>query len=131
MQKDEILKILTKSTHCRHCGDQHSNRLRRPNHKNLDELEREVFFIISEAASLDLFKSIPDQSIGITKEKFAEHFNVPEHQMAQVFDKLNKKGILNRKENSPPHDSTRDLWGGDDSAWMPSVYPVRNPVKIK
>jgi hypothetical protein len=60
----------------------------------------------------------------ITKEGFGHKLNVPEHQIAQVFDLWNKMGFLSLKRNKAPHDSKRDRWGGNDSSWMPSTYTV-------
>lgn len=106
--------------HCRHCGDTHTKGVRYANHKNLEALKADVFEILKAGVARDLIH------FGmVQREPLSHYFKVPEHQIEHCFQLLKQEGFLGTASNEPPHDSTRDRWGGSDSAWMGSWWPVR------
>lgn len=110
--------------HCRHCGMEHVRGLRRANHKNLPRLQEDVLLFLKDAVSKNLIgPGAKFQSI--TREAVAAHFEVPEHQIDQVFQNLKVAGLMGTGYNEPPHDSTRERLGGGDSSWIGTLYPVR------
>jgi transcription initiation factor IIE alpha subunit len=60
----------------------------------------------------------------VTAEKIAKEMQVKVHLVRQALHKLNLEGLVGKKQNRPPHDSTRDRWGGWDSSWRASTYEV-------
>lgn len=110
--------------HCRHCGMAHVHGLRRANHKNLPKLQENVLAFLKEAVSKNLLGA-SSYELNITREAVAAHFEVPEHQIDQVFQNLKVAGLMGTGYNNPPHDSTRERLGGGDSSWIATKYPVR------
>lgn len=122
-----LKKPITKETftkcgrHCRHCGYEHSKRLRRSNCKDFEKLENDVLELLQFGVKHNLLRAD-----GVTRESVADYFEIPEHQAEQVMQKLKLKGFLGTPSNRAPHDSTRDPMNrGFDSSWVGSVFPVR------
>ena len=100
--------------------------LRRSNAKDLDKLENQVLALIYEGLDkkiLGLSNGVSYYSNRVSKEGLSHTLNVPEHQVHQVLQRLNLKGLLSQKRNFAPHDSRRDHFcPGSGSAWMPSYH---------
>jgi len=60
----------------------------------------------------------------VTAEEISGHYKVRTHLVEQALHKLNLEGIVSKGLNSPPHDSRRDGWYGDDSSWSATRYMV-------
>lgn len=117
---------LSSRSHCRHCVDRRDltrNRpkgLRRANPRHPERVLEAVERLLDAAlAQGQVF-------VGwyVTKEALAARLRIPEHFVARAFQQLNQRGRLSRGSNTAPHDSTRDIWGGHDSAWAPTRYRV-------
>lgn len=58
-------------------------------------------------------------------ENIAYELNVPTHQVEQVFQELNQKGIVSQARNSAPHDTNRNYFGGGPAkGWGGSLYTL-------
>lgn len=123
---NEYKNSLTSRGHCRHCIDskyryvKRPASLRRPNPRKPEEVYDSVLGLIKSA----LARGLTQKGWYVTKEAIAESLNIPEHFVAQAFHRLNREGVLSRGRKKAPHDSKRDPWGGNDSAWAPTLYQI-------
>ena len=105
-----------KSRHCRHCGDTRDKIRPSLRRWRLGALLIKV---------RDHIASLPDDT-RITAERVSTVFRARKGMVEQCFARLNLEGILSQGVNLPPHDSTRDRWGGGcDSAWGATTYAKR------
>lgn len=100
--------------------------LRRSNPKHPEKIDRFILGVMaiavedSKAANND---KLP--SLFVRKEALAAHLEVPEHFVAQSFERLNKLGILGPEQNVGAHDTTRGgMMGGPAAGWNGSTRDV-------
>lgn len=123
---DQYHNALHSRNHCRCCVDRldlQRNRvkpLRRSNPKS----HQAVYLAVLELLDSALAQGLVEVGWYVTKEAFAAQLSVPEHFIATAFMRLNREGRLTQGRNWAPHDSTRDRWGGWDSAWSPTRYRI-------
>lgn len=108
--------------------------LRRPNvtaAKAL-QLDEKIIDLMAQALLVEVpavLKRHPKSSsapLFVRREGLGLHFGVPDHVISQCFERLNKRGLLSAETNRPAHDSTRDPWGGTDSAWTGSIRYIHH-----
>lgn len=108
-----IMEKIFTSHHCRHCGDKRV--LIRPSLKRWNKIKLlDVIraLVLAEAKKL------------ITVEDYASHLKAKKKLVDQCFAILNRENLLSQAINHSPHDSTRNPWGGNDSAWSATMYVV-------
>lgn len=100
--------------------------LRRSNPKHPEKIDRFILGVmaiaVEDSKAADNGK-LP--SLFVRKEALAAHLEVPEHFVAQSFERLNKLGILGPEHNIGAHDTTRGgMMGGSAAGWNGSTRNV-------
>lgn len=63
----------------------------------------------------------------LTREELAVSLGIHSSFVHHALMRLNQEGLINQRQNRPPHDSTRDLGNSvGDSAWCASTYSIRD-----
>lgn len=105
--------------------------LRRANPKHPEKIDRFILGVIAVAIEEGKAKNqgeIP--SLFVRKEGLAAHLEVPEHFVAQAFERLNKLGLVGPERNTGAHDTNRGgMMGGSAKGWSGSTRDV-NAEKV-
>lgn len=68
----------------------------------------------------------------VTKEDIARDLKVKEHEVENVFHRLNLEGILSQRKSNYAHDTNRNpMFPGGESGWASDIYYIRNAEKAK
>lgn len=100
--------------------------LRRSNPKHPEKIDRFILGVMACAMENNDEKSPENKlSLFVRKEALAAHLEVPEHFVAQSFERLNKLGILGPERNSGASDTNRGgMMAGSLSGWSGSIRYV-------
>lgn len=110
---------------CRHCNDKAALKKKRVSevvkYRQVTKAEAYelVFGVLLEGVQSGVFNT----QRFFSAESIAKYFSIQKHMVVNALRVMNQRGLVSQKYNRPPHDSTRDRWGGD-SSWMPSQYNV-------
>ena len=94
-----------------------------------DKVETLVIAAVKAQANQPRKPSIPDY---VTKESIAHEINCKVHQVAIVFAKLNRLGILAQKTRRFAHDTQRNsMFPGPESGWSANTYHILDNASQK
>jgi DNA-binding transcriptional MocR family regulator len=105
-----------------------SYRLRVTNAKDPERLYARVVAHLCRGIAQKVLKVGSGSSI--TREAVARYLHVPVHQVAQVYARLTREGLMTQERNDGAHDTRRaKFFYGSGTGWAPTYWSLRNEAR--
>lgn len=111
-------------------GTKKKKRYLKRSHKKIANLYEQVhtYILHLKGLSSDDYRKETNMTHGwMTKEFLANKYRVPPHEIEQIFQRLNKEGVLSQAIRRTAHDTNRDVFGfGNTTGWAADLYRIHS-----